>query len=371
MSGTTGWDSNVDAGANAVRDAANAARNAISSIDLSGLGNSLSHAISSVTQQLTGRTGEPSPYIVRKPAGIVKTGAGTIGAAAMVVTGFSFGAAGLFLGMLSGVLGGILGVVSVGLLGGGVFLGIRTASDRDMGKMLSDAAFALQRRVAIPVSELAGAVSVPVSKLTRQLRRAIRDGLIPQGHLEGDRGSETLYLTNAAYEEHRRAELEAQRASEQSRRQAADRAAKEGALPEKAKETIAAFDSFASRMRVAQAGITSAGVRADIDDILAKSSQVKEAVRTHPDCAGDLHQFVAYYLPTAAKLAQSYADFDAMGADSPDAQATRAEVEQTLAAVSQALDKVAARIVREDTWDVASDARVMRTMLRQDGLGED
>ena len=91
-------------------------------------------------------------------------------------------------------------------------------------------------------------------------------------------------------------------------------------------------------------------------------------LRSHPQDTSKLQELTGYYLPTTIKLVESFAQLDSIGATGESAAETRSEVNATLELLSTSLDKLLDEVLLDNAMDVASDARVMRTMLKQDGL---
>ncbi len=94
-------------------------------------------------------------------------------------------------------------------------------------------------------------------------------------------------------------------------------------------------------------------------------------VHDHPETAGDLGQFMGYYLPTTGKLVDAYVDLEQHGDHGPNAEATRREIKATLDVINDSFEKLSDDMLQDQAWDLQSDMSVLRTMLRQDGLADD
>ena len=75
-----------------------------------------------------------------------------------------------------------------------------------------------------------------------------------------------------------------------------------------------------------------------------------------------------YYLPTTEKLLISYDEFEHQPIQGENIDAAKHEIRISLKGLNHALENMFSNMFQDEAWDVSTDASVMRTMLKQDGL---
>ena len=91
-------------------------------------------------------------------------------------------------------------------------------------------------------------------------------------------------------------------------------------------------------------------------------------VKEHPDQMGRTHKLMDYYLPTMIKLVEAYAEYDKISAPGEEIIKAKGEIENTLDKINEAFVQLLNNLFRDSVWDVTSDAKVLETMLKQEGL---
>ncbi len=75
-----------------------------------------------------------------------------------------------------------------------------------------------------------------------------------------------------------------------------------------------------------------------------------------------------YYLPITVRLLEAYRDLDSQPIQGDNIISSKREIESTLEILNDALEKLLDSIFRDAAWDVSTDARILQTMLAQEGL---
>lgn len=94
-------------------------------------------------------------------------------------------------------------------------------------------------------------------------------------------------------------------------------------------------------------------------------------LREHPEKRPQMRKFMDYYLPTTVKLVESYADFDRAGVEGENIRIAKAEIEKAMDTINQAFEKLLDDLYRDAAFEAAADAKVLKTVLAQDGLAQD
>ncbi len=100
-------------------------------------------------------------------------------------------------------------------------------------------------------------------------------------------------------------------------------------------------------------------------------AEIFDRVREHPEQMKSCHKLMDYYLPTMIKLVEAYEEYDKVSAPGPDILRAKEEIEKTLDTINQAFVELLNKLFRDSVWDVTADAKVLKTMLKQEGLASD
>ena len=91
-------------------------------------------------------------------------------------------------------------------------------------------------------------------------------------------------------------------------------------------------------------------------------------VKEHPDQMKNCSKLMEYYLPTMIKLVEAYAEYDKVSQPGEDILAAKSEIEKTLDIINQAFVELLNKLFQSSVWDVTAEAKVLTTMLHQEGL---
>jgi 5-bromo-4-chloroindolyl phosphate hydrolysis protein len=71
------------------------------------------------------------------------------------------------------------------------------------------------------------------------------------------------------------------------------------------------------------------------------------------------------------KLVEAYAEYDKVSAPGPEILQAKSEIENTLDTINDAFTQLLNNLFQDSVWDVTSDAKVLTTMLTQEGLTQE
>ena len=347
-------------------DAARQVGEAFSQLDFSGVSRSIEKAVRDVGRQLSafGRD-ERSPYVISDPQDVSRARwrmwAGLAILFFVTIPLVVVGLALLVFSPLSGIVTLALGVAAA--VAGSRLVG-KGAHAKNFAQMLQRVDKALGDRQSVSVAELAGEAGVPMPQLVSVLDEAISRGLIPEGRLDEDGGKRVLYLTEEAWSAAQGRRPVAQVASTTV---AASSGEESFSLPEEAREVLAAATKSVEGIREGAEKVREGEVRATLERIASKTEDICAYVMHHPEVASQFRKAATYYLPTTAKLAGSYVEFEGH-ATGPEVVKTLTEMRSSFAQMDDALSKLSDELVLDQSIDVHSDIEVLRTMLEQDGL---
>lgn len=367
---------------NAVADKVN---DAVNAADFTGLASSVSNSIRSAANSLSMAMGQPSTAIVRAPD---KKNAANV--QRFVFTPLSVGS--WVLGVTC-ALACFTGAGFEALVVGAVFMGLgalfgakgkKATHDYKLHRGLDQFARIAGPREQVTVEELASRSGFSMAECVDTINEGIRAGYIPHGRLRGTTSGQTmLYLTDGAFHRaggvdtpvyrHKTSERVGDRnqTTPQPDPHAAAAAASQPSGDPRIQQIISEGNAYLVKIHHANDVIE----EAEMSDKLARLETVIRriivGVHDHPETAGDLGQFMSYYLPTTGKLVNAYVDLEEHGDHGPNAEATRREIKATLDVINDSFEKLSDDMLQDQAWDLQSDMSVLRTMLRQDGLADD
>ncbi|NLW70887.1 MAG: hypothetical protein GX061_07390 [Eubacteriaceae bacterium] len=140
---------------------------------------------------------------------------------------------------------------------------------------------------------------------------------------------------------------------------------------EKADAFIEEANGYLKAMRASRNSIKNAQVGAKQQRIEEITLKIFDYLRENPDSAQDIHRFTSYYLPTTAKLMDSYALLEAKGATTPNIKGTMDKIDAMLDKVITAFDKQLDSLYAYEAMDVSAEITVMQNILNSEGLLED
>ncbi len=234
----------------------------------------------------------------------------------------------------------------------------------------------IRDRVTVPLAELAGRVGKSVDFTGRELQAMIAQRMFYQAHVDED--SQCLIMTDAAYRNYLEAkryydqrQMQEAAARQERQRQEEEAAAKAGQLPPECRQLINEGESYIQYIRDSNARIPGDEMTGKLVEMERLITRIFDTVRLHPEVAGDLKKLMSYYLPTTKKLLDTYQELDHQPISGENISSTKREIEEAVDALNLAFGKLLDGLYESRAWDVSSDISVLKTVLAQDGLGDD
>lgn len=267
------------------------------------------------------------------------------------VAGISEGAALTVLGLLT--------AASSVMLGKGCTMQARLKRAERYMKLLKDKMF-------MEVEDLAARAGLSLRKVKKDLRLMLKNGTFPEGHM--DKKETVLVLEDELWDQY----LTTQKNWENKKRLEQEKAAEQegtaaGADITAEQQIEKEGRAYMQRLRKLNdeiPGEVISGKLFALDDLLQK---IFDVLREHPEKSPLMRKFMDYYLPTTVKLMEAYADFDRSGVQSDDVKNAKAEIEKTMDTINQAFEKLLSDMYQDAAFEAAADARVLKTILAQDG----
>ncbi len=299
------------------------------------------------------------------PIGNVYAGIFTVGGAVgMIACGVKAAVSGISHVLVqsspvSMIMPTILFVISVGLFGVGLY-------NKGMLERAKRYAQICGEKMYSSVANLASAMGMKPKSVVRDIKKMLKRGYFPEGYLDAD--ETTLMLSREVYEEYLKAET--QKRIREEEKNIIDSEAREISEEENAALTAMIREGMAyvSRLHELNDQIPGEVISEKLSRLEALLREIFDCVREHPEQMDRTHKLMDYYLPTMIKLVEAYAEYDRVSAPGEDIIKAKAEIEMTLDKINDAFKKLLNNLFRDSVWDVTSDAKVLETMLKQEGL---
>ena len=126
------------------------------------------------------------------------------------------------------------------------------------------------------------------------------------------------------------------------------------ALYEKAQQDYLAIDA-------ARHGLKDAAMAQELAALQPISVRIMDYMGAHPEKIATARKFVTYYQDRTAALAREFAELEQTGVGTPQVEATKEKIRQTLAAMDEAYTAEFERLLSDKLLDVDAELKVMGT----------
>lgn len=198
-------------------------------------------------------------------------------------------------------------------------------------------------RKSVSISTLSKATRRSYNKVCDDLQDMLDQGIFPIGYL--DLANDKLVLTTDGIED------------------------EEDEEPEEEKVEAKPDDSILAEIRAVNDSIPDPVMTAKIARIEEITGKILDYQRRYPAKAGQLRNFLNYYLPTTLKILRAYAQLDEQGIEGENISAAKARIEGMMDKVVEGFEKQLDKLFQNDVLDISSDVAVLEKMLDNDGLG--
>lgn len=282
------------------------------------------------------------------------------------LAGMLFGA-GTLLGLIPTAA---LLVASIGVLRYGLF-------KKGMLDRAKKYAMIAGNNMYVQISMLASSLGLKVNRVKKDVKRMLRKGYYPEGFL--DAGETTLMLSNDVFKQYE----QTMKTADERRMEEAKNAALNDELLNEALSKLdpSMREEFAqmvgsgrdciSHLHSLNDDIPGESISRKLDSLEKTLMEIFRRLQEHPEQMNRMHKLMDYYLPTMIKLVEAYAEYDKVSNPGPDIISAKNEIEKTLDTINEAFVQLQNNLFRDSVWDVTTDAQVLQTVLKQEGLAKD
>ncbi len=258
------------------------------------------------------------------------------------------------------------------------------------------------------VADLARGLVVPESEVRDNLEKMMKEGFLPFARF--DETKTTVMLSDRALKQYQQALLSKQQREAEERKKKMQESYQKGgsftAASKAAGEAAKADEEPLSEAAGAgkdntRSGENAAGTNPEADALLREGREyirkiriVNDAipdseemssklyrlenvvarifgqVQKNPSSAKDLRKLMNYYLPTTAKLLDSYVELYHLKSSGENVRESMKEIEDATDIVNDAFENFLDKMFESKAIDISTDIDVMTSMLKQDGLAE-
>lgn len=226
------------------------------------------------------------------------------------------------------------------------------------------------------IDQLAESTQMSRSYVLRDIKRMLRLGIFPQGHL--DEQGTTFMLNDVIYKQYRDAE-KARRIRERENLALEEKENRpltpaelveqeQQARNQELNQMIAEGMECIRKLRDMNDAIEGEVISTKLYRLENLLKEIFDKVREYPDQMPQMHKVMDYYLPTTLKLVEAYKEFDQVSVPGEDILSAKAQIEKTLDTINAAFTELLNNLFRNRVYDVTTDAQVLETMLAQEGL---
>ncbi len=263
-------------------------------------------------------------------------------------------------------------IVFLALTGGSVYL-LKTGKDR---KELIDRA----RRFAqicgtnmySKISSLSSAMGLSTKEVVKDIKKMLRIGFFPEGYLDAE--ETTLMLSNDLYRQYdltkQYALIKEQEQSDNSGNNEI-RMSLSPELRQKYDSMLAEGNAYIKNLHALNDEIPGETISQKLYSLEDVLKEIFHRLSMHPEQMERMHKSMNYYLPTMQKLVSAYAEYDKVSFPSEDILNAKSDIEQTLDTINEAFNQLLNNLFADSVLDVTTDAKVLETMLKNEGLAQD
>ena len=226
------------------------------------------------------------------------------------------------------------------------------------------------------ITEMARYTGRSVRYVRKDLRRMLKAGMFPDGHLDD---KETCFMLNDViyhqYLETEKAYLAQKNQQEQENKKQDTEGETSGQEEQDSREQelhsmVAEGMEYIRHLRDLNDKIQGEAISEKLYRLENLLKEIFDRVQEHPEQMHRMHKLMEYYLPTMLRLVEQYAEFDVVSSPGQDIQEAKKEIEKTLDMINQAFVTLLNNLFRDAAFDASADAQVLQTMLAKEGLME-
>lgn len=214
------------------------------------------------------------------------------------------------------------------------------------------------------IDDLAVYSKVEPEKVIKDLNKAVKMKLIPQGHFGKD--NLMFIVSDEVYEKYKDKQAVYDR---YYRKQVEERLR----MKERTKEMQAIMDQgqgYIDKIHESNDIIKDKIISQKLNRMENVVSMIFHEVDVNPQNADKLGMFMNYYLPTTEKLLEAYIEIDEKQIKGKSLEKTKKDIEGAIDKIIDSFEGLLDKFYHEKEMDIATDISAMEILMKQDGLSE-
>ncbi len=209
---------------------------------------------------------------------------------------------------------------------------------------------------------LTDTLSINSQSVIQDLKRAVREKLIPHGHF--GHANKVFMVSDQMYSEYISRQADYDRYYDQK---LAERKRAKERTPE-IEEVLRKGQEYIAQIHKSNDIIKDKGISDKLDRMEDIVTAIFHEVDLDPSQAKNLGMFIDYYLPTTGKLLETYIDMDEKTVKGKNIKKMQKEIAEALGSINNAFECLLEKFYDEKEMDIASEIKVMGAVMKQDGL---
>lgn len=214
------------------------------------------------------------------------------------------------------------------------------------------------------IDDLAVYSKAEPEKVIKDLNKAVKMKLIPQGHFGRD--NLIFIVSDELYEKYKDKQAVYDR---YYRKQVEERLR----MKERTKEMQAIMNQgqgYIDKIHESNDIIKDKIISQKLDRMESVVSMIFHEVDVNPQNADKLGMFMNYYLPTTEKLLEAYIEIDEKQIKGKSLEKTKKDIEGAIDKIIDSFEGLLDKFYQEKELDIATDISAMEILMKQDGLSE-
>lgn len=309
-----------------------------------------------------------SAYISKRPAGsisgILYIVFGTIGSITHAFLMLSFLIANTFFSSIIGsnIIFEVLilfFVVSIGLLLRGIHLRKRVKRFKKYVRFINGNSYFL-------IKDLARFAKEKERFVVKDLNKMIDLGMFLEGHIDEEK---TYFILNdEVYGDYLNLKKEqmAKEANKEKLKEEIDNLGKE-----EVESTIKIGRNYIEQIKDVRNVLYREEIAIKLDKLAKIADQILNQVEKNPKKTQEVNKFINHYLPITIKLINSYKELNNQLIQGDNIKNAKIEIEKSIDLINNAFENLLDDLFEDVALDISTDISVLKTLFKQEGLGEE
>lgn len=310
-----------------------------------------------------------SMYINKRPAGSVSgilcMVFGTIGISIYGISVLAFSVVKIFFSSLL-IGSNIIFVVLFLFFVASLALLLKGISLRKRVKRFKKYVRVIDNNTYISIEDLAKFAKEKERFLIKDLSKMIDTGMFLEGHIDEEK---TYFMLNdEVYGDYLNLKKQqiAKESNKKKLKEETDNSAKE-----ESGSTIKIGRDYIEQIKTVKNELYREEIFANLDKLENISQQILNQVEKNPQKAQEVNKFINHYLPITIKLINSYEELNNQVVQGDNIKNAKIEIEKSIELINKAFENLLDDLFEDVALDISTDISVLKTLFKQEGLGEE